>query len=110
MSSVRGLPSRPHEDTPCWGQAKGGGARRAVPRSEGREPGARPTSGLRSSPMRVVDLDRDMSDVIPTGMSLDSEYLFERMTEVTLAEALPRPGRRVLDVASGVGQDSDHPP
>jgi SAM-dependent methyltransferase len=56
--------------------------------------------------MRVVDLDRDMSDVIPTGMSLDSEYLFERMTEVTIASELPGPGRRVLDVASGVVQDS----
>ena len=30
--------------------------------------------------MRVVDLDRDMSDVIPTGMTPDSEFLFERMT------------------------------
>jgi SAM-dependent methyltransferase len=57
-------------------------------------------------PMRVVDLDRDMSDVIPTGMSLDSEFLFERMTEVSIASALPGPGQRVLDVASGVGQDS----
>ncbi|MBW2273370.1 MAG: methyltransferase domain-containing protein [Deltaproteobacteria bacterium] len=56
--------------------------------------------------MRVVDLDRDMSDVIPTGMSLDSEYLFERMTEISISEALPDSGRRVLDVASGVGQDS----
>jgi len=29
--------------------------------------------------MRVVDLDRDMSDVIPTGATRDSEYLFDRM-------------------------------
>ncbi len=56
--------------------------------------------------MRVVDLDRDMSDVIPTGMSPDSEFLFARMTEVTLWAACANPGRRVLDVASGVGQDS----
>jgi SAM-dependent methyltransferase len=56
--------------------------------------------------MRVVDLDRDMSDVIPTGMSPDSEFLFERMTEVTLQATCADPGRFVLDVASGVGQDS----
>jgi SAM-dependent methyltransferase len=55
--------------------------------------------------MRVVDLDRDMRDVIPTGTSRDSEFLFERMTECTLAAASGR-GRRVLDVASGFGQDS----
>jgi len=53
-----------------------------------------------------VDLDRDMSDVIPTGMSRDSEYLFERMTQATLEAARPAAGRRILDVASGVGQDT----
>jgi SAM-dependent methyltransferase len=56
--------------------------------------------------MRVVDLDRDMSDVIPTGMSPDSEFLFARMTEATLWATCADSGRRVLDVASGVGQDS----
>jgi SAM-dependent methyltransferase len=56
--------------------------------------------------MRVVDLDRDMSDVIPTGLSRDSDFLFERMTSETIDAALPGPGRRVLDVASGVGQDT----
>jgi len=56
--------------------------------------------------MRVVDLDRDMSDVIPTGMSPDSEFLFDRMTEATLYATCADPGRLVLDVASGVGQDS----
>jgi demethylmenaquinone methyltransferase/2-methoxy-6-polyprenyl-1,4-benzoquinol methylase len=56
--------------------------------------------------VRVVDLDRDMSDVIPTGMSRDSTFLFERMTEATLAATRPAPGRRVLDVASGFGQDA----
>lgn len=59
-----------------------------------------------SAAMRVIDLDRDMSDVIPTGTSLDSEFLFERMTNVTLDLAEPGKGRRILDVASGVGQDS----
>jgi len=56
--------------------------------------------------MRVVDLDRDMRDVIPTGTTLDSEYLFARMTAATLDRALPGPGRRLLDVASGFGQDA----
>ena len=56
--------------------------------------------------MRVVDLDRDMSDVIPTGLTPDSEFLFDRMTQVTLDRTRAAPGLRVLDVASGVGQDS----
>lgn len=56
--------------------------------------------------MRVVDLDRDMRDVIPTGTSRDSELLFARMTERTLDLTGPGPGRRILDVASGLGQDA----
>jgi SAM-dependent methyltransferase len=56
--------------------------------------------------MRVVDLDRDMRDVIPTGSTLDSEFLFRRMTDCTLEQARPAPGRRILDVASGIGQDA----
>jgi SAM-dependent methyltransferase len=56
--------------------------------------------------VRVVDLDRDMSDVIPTGTTRDSAFLFERMTSATLAAARPAPGRRILDVASGFGQDA----
>jgi SAM-dependent methyltransferase len=56
--------------------------------------------------MRVVDLDRDMSDVIPTNLARDSEFLFARMTDVTLASTKGTSGRRVLDVGSGVGQDS----
>jgi SAM-dependent methyltransferase len=56
--------------------------------------------------MRVVDLDRDMSDVIPTNLARDSEFLFARMTEVTLQSTEAGGGRWVLDVGSGVGQDS----
>jgi SAM-dependent methyltransferase len=56
--------------------------------------------------VRVVDLDRDMSDVIPTGSTRDSTFLFARMTEATLAAAGSAPGGRVLDVASGFGQDA----
>jgi SAM-dependent methyltransferase len=56
--------------------------------------------------MRVVDLDRDMRDVVPTGTTRDSEFLFAQMTERTLRLAGAGPGRRILDVASGFGQDS----
>jgi SAM-dependent methyltransferase len=56
--------------------------------------------------MRVVDLDRDMRDVIPTGTTPDSEFLFARMTERTLRATRAAPGLRVLDVASGAGQDA----
>jgi ubiquinone/menaquinone biosynthesis C-methylase UbiE len=56
--------------------------------------------------MRVLDLDRDMSDVIPTGTTLDSEFLFERMTNATIELARTGEGKRVLDVASGFGQDA----
>ena len=56
--------------------------------------------------MRVADLDRDMSEVIPTGMGPDSRYLFERMTRLSLDWAAGGPGRRVLDVASGGGADA----
>jgi SAM-dependent methyltransferase len=56
--------------------------------------------------MRVVDLDRDMRDVVPTGATRDSEFLFARMTDRTLRLAGAGPGRRVLDVASGFGQDA----
>ena len=56
--------------------------------------------------MRVVDLDRDMRDVIPTGTSRDSEFLFQRMTDLTLDATGPGRGRRILDVASGLGQDA----
>lgn len=47
-----------------------------------------------------------MSDVIPTGLSPDSEFLFDRMTRATLDATCAHRGQRVLDVASGVGQDS----
>jgi SAM-dependent methyltransferase len=56
--------------------------------------------------MRVVDLDRDMADVIPTGTTRDSQFLFERMTRATLDATRPAVGTRILDVASGFGQDA----
>jgi SAM-dependent methyltransferase len=56
--------------------------------------------------VRVVDLDRDMRDVIPTGSSRDSQFLFARMAERTLCATQAEPGRRILDVAAGLGQDA----
>ena len=56
--------------------------------------------------MRVVDLERDMSDVIPTALSRDSDFLFARMTEATLSALRAGSSARVLDAAGGVGQDS----
>ena len=50
--------------------------------------------------MRVVDLDRDMRDVVPTGSTRDSEFLFARMTERTLRLAAAGPGRRILDAVT----------
>jgi SAM-dependent methyltransferase len=56
--------------------------------------------------MRVVDLDRDMRDVIPTGSTRESAFLFARMAERTLRATRAGPGARVLDVAAGLGQDA----
>ncbi len=44
-----------------------------------------------------------MSDVFPTGTSVDSEFLFRRMAKATLDALEARPGSRVVDVAAGVG-------
>lgn len=56
--------------------------------------------------MRAVDLDRDMTHVIPTGTTRDSEYLFRRMEAATLAATRAGVGSRTLDSAAGLGQDS----
>ncbi len=56
--------------------------------------------------MRVVDLDRDMSDVIPTALSRDTLHLFDRMERETFDALRVSAGARVLDVAGGLGQDS----
>jgi SAM-dependent methyltransferase len=47
-----------------------------------------------------------MDDVIPTGSTRDSAYLFDRMTQRTLDLAGGASGQRILDVASGFGQDA----
>jgi ubiquinone/menaquinone biosynthesis C-methylase UbiE len=56
--------------------------------------------------VRAVDLDRDMTHVIPTGTTRDSEFLFRRMEALTLAATHGGAGKRVLDSAAGLGQDS----
>ncbi len=48
-----------------------------------------------------------MSDVIPTSTTRDSDHLFESMTRATLDLVGAAPGRRILDVASGMGQDAE---
>ena len=47
-----------------------------------------------------------MRDVIPTGATRESEFLFSRMAERTLRATRSASGRRVLDVAAGLGQDA----
>jgi SAM-dependent methyltransferase len=44
--------------------------------------------------------------VIPTGTTRDSEYLFRRMEALTIAATRSAGGKRVLDSAAGLGQDS----
>ena len=56
--------------------------------------------------MRLVDLDRDLSAMFPSGGQRDSEYLYARMAEVTYGALRAGPGARVLDTAAGLGQDS----
>jgi SAM-dependent methyltransferase len=46
-----------------------------------------------------------MSDVIPTTNSVDSQFLFQRMEDATLAALRAGAGSRVLDSAAGIGQD-----
>jgi SAM-dependent methyltransferase len=58
--------------------------------------------------MRIVDLDRDHSAVFPVGMELDSEFLYDRMREVTYDALRADPGDRVVDSAAGLGHDAQN--
>jgi SAM-dependent methyltransferase len=58
--------------------------------------------------VRVADLDRDMSAVFPTGLDRDSEFLYERMRQVTYELLRARPDDRVLDAAAGLGSDGQN--
>ena len=66
---------------------------------------APPITRKYAEPVRLVDLDHDMSDVIPTGSSVDSEFLFQRMEDTTLDALRAGSGARLLDSAAGIGQD-----
>lgn len=58
--------------------------------------------------VRVVDLDRDHSSVFPVGMDPDSEFLYDRMREVTYDALRTGPGDRVVDSAAGLGHDAQN--
>lgn len=56
--------------------------------------------------MRLADLDRDHSAVIPLGVDLVSEFFYQRTAEATFASLEVGPGARVLDCAGGLGNDA----
>jgi len=89
-------------------ESEGFASQESIPEWDWTPPQANPKDSPASIRLilRVVDLDRDMSDVVPTGMTRDSEFLFDRMTCRTLDLARPDRGVRLLDVASGFGQDA----
>ena len=53
-----------------------------------------------------IDLEWDDDDVLPAILSLDTEFVFQRMTERTLAAAQSENGHRILDVGCGRGIDA----
>jgi len=59
-------------------------------------------TGMRLAP----DTQWDDEEIVLTQMSLDTRFLFDRMTEATLAAVAPQPGERILDVACGRGIDA----
>ena len=54
----------------------------------------------------IADTKWDDEEIVLTHMSPDTRFLFDRMTEATLAAVAPAPGERVLDVACGRGTDA----
>ncbi len=56
--------------------------------------------------MRLSDLDRDHSAVIPLGVDPVSEFFYARTAEATYAALQAPPGARVLDCAGGLGNDA----
>lgn len=53
-----------------------------------------------------VNLDWNDDDVLPAVLSLDTEYVFQRMTDETLKAAQSETRQRVLDVGCGRGIDA----
>ena len=58
--------------------------------------------------MRVAELDRDLSAVFPQGLDRPSEFLYDRMREVTYEVLGAQAGDRVLDAAAGLGEDGQN--
>lgn len=54
----------------------------------------------------VHDLEHDLEHTIPPVGGADSDYIFAEMTARSLALAATAPGQRVLDLGSGMGQDT----
>ncbi len=54
----------------------------------------------------VHDLEQDLEHTIPPVGGADSDYIFARMTARSLALAGATRGQRVLDLGSGMGQDT----
>lgn len=52
------------------------------------------------------DIEHDLEHTIPPAGGPDSQWLFRAMTERSLAWVEPGPGRCVVDLASGMGQDT----
>ena len=55
---------------------------------------------------RQIDLEWNDDDVLPAVLSLDTEFVFQRMTEKTLGAAQSKNGHRILDVGCGRGIDA----
>jgi len=55
---------------------------------------------------RQIDLEWNDDDVLPAVLSLDTEFVFQRMTEETLGAAQSKNGHRILDVGCGRGIDA----
>jgi ubiquinone/menaquinone biosynthesis C-methylase UbiE len=53
-----------------------------------------------------IDREWNDDDVLPAVLSLDTEFVFQRMTERTLAAAQSENGHRILDVGCGRGIDA----
>jgi SAM-dependent methyltransferase len=56
--------------------------------------------------VRVADLDRDHSAIFVADNAIESTFLYERMAEASYAELRCAPGKRIIDVAAGLGKDA----
>jgi SAM-dependent methyltransferase len=56
--------------------------------------------------VRVADLDRDHSAIFVADNAMESTFLYERMAAASYAELRCAPGKRIIDVAAGLGKDA----